>query len=114
MAYYALASHQIERQAVPPRLGRGGPDHIPAVLIGKLALHSNLQGQQLGGQLLADALDRILTATAIVAARVVVVDAIDEEAASFYEHFGFTRTAPTSLRLYRKVSDIARDFEESG
>lgn len=111
VAYYALCGHQVLKTAVPARLGRGSPDYIPAVLLGKLALDASLQKQGLGGDLLGDAMERLLGAVQTVAARLVVVDAEHEKAISFYEHFGFTRTAPDSFRLVQKVSDIAKAWE---
>jgi predicted GNAT family N-acyltransferase len=111
VAYYALAGHQVVRESVPAKIGRGGPNVIPAVILGKLALDHSLHGQGLGADLLVDALERILAAVKIVAARVLVVDAIDDNAAHFYEKFGFQRTSADSRRLVRKISDIARDFE---
>ena len=108
VAYFTLAGHVIERGDVPARLGRGSPDRIPAVLIARLALHETLQGRGLGGLLLADAASRIVAATDIVAARFVVVDAIDEHAAEFYSHYGFARI-PDSHRLVRKIGDLTED-----
>lgn len=108
VAYFTLAGHVIEREVLPPSLGRGSPDRIPTVLIARLALHQNLHGRGLGGVLLADASSRIVAATDIVAARFAVVDAIDERAASFYTHFGY-RPIPGTMRLARKISDLAHD-----
>jgi predicted GNAT family N-acyltransferase len=110
VAYYSLAGHQVVREEMPHRLARGSPNQIPSVLIGKLALGRTLQGGELGASLLVDALSRVLVATQQVAARLVVVDAINERAVGYYEHFGFLRTAPDNFRLLRKVSDIAADF----
>jgi len=112
VGYYALAGHQVTRQALPPKLARGSPNQIPAVLLAKLALDRSLHGNKLGGGLLVDALERTLGATRVVAARLVVVDAINDAAVSFYDHFGFVRTAPDSYRLVRSVSDIAKSFDE--
>lgn len=106
IAYYTIAAHLLERADLPLSIGRGSPDRIPAVLLARLALDRTLHGQGHGGMLLADALARIVAATEVVAARFVVVDAIDERAASFYEHHGFRRI-PDSDRLIQKVSDIA-------
>lgn len=113
VGYYSLAGHQVAREGLPHRVARGSPNQIPAVLIGKLALDTKFQGDErkLGAGLLVDALERVLDATRLVAARLVVVDAIDDRAVSYYEHFGFVRTAPDSYRLIRKVSDIAADLE---
>jgi len=54
----------------------------------------------------------IIAATEVVAARFVVVDAIDENAASLYEHYGFGRI-PNSDRLIQKVSDIAAALSQA-
>lgn len=110
VAYYSIAAHLLQRDELPSALGRGGPRQIPAVLLGRLALDRALHGTGLGGVLLADAMRRVTVATETVAARFVVVDAIDEPAANFYEHHGFTRTPGTS-RLIAKLSDIAAALE---
>ena len=112
VAYYTLAGHLLERQPLPAKVARGSPSLIPAVIVAKLALSRDLHGQGLGGLLLADALRRIISATDVVAARLVVVDAIDEGAGRFYERFGFS-WVPATNRLVRKVSDIAADLEDS-
>ncbi|WP_431247466.1 GNAT family N-acetyltransferase [Leifsonia xyli] len=109
VGYYALSAHKLARDDVPRSIGRGGPVEIPAVLIGKLALDGSLRGDGLGGTLLADALTRVLLATQVVAARVVVVDALNEKIATFYEQHGFTRI-PGSLRLVRRTSSIRLDL----
>lgn len=105
VGYYALAAHKVARSAVPSRIGRGGPVEIPAVLLARLALSTSLQGQGLGEILVADALARIVEATQTVAARLVVVDALYEPVARFYEALGFRRV-PDSLLLVQKIADI--------
>jgi GNAT superfamily N-acetyltransferase len=110
VAYYALTAHLLRREEIPRALGRGGPRQIPTVLLARLALDRSLQGQGLGGALLAEALGRVVGVTETVAARFVVVDAIDERAANFYEHHGFRRI-PETLRLVQKVADIAAALE---
>jgi len=40
------------------------------------------------------------------AARLVVVDALDDAAARFYVHHGFVAVPEHSLRLYRRMKDI--------
>lgn len=105
VAYYTLAAHLIVREEIPGSWGRGGPRQIPSVLIARLALESSLQGRGLGGELLAEALDRIVSATETVGARLVVVDAIDEAAHRFYQHHGFT-PCPGTLRLVQRLSVI--------
>jgi len=77
------------------------------VLLARLALDRSLQGQGLGGELLLDALSRAVQASEIAAARLMVVDAIDDRAAAFYEHHGFVAVPGNRQRLVQKMSDIA-------
>lgn len=105
VGYYALAAHRVAREDVPTKIGRGGPVQIPAVLLGRLALSESLRGHRLGAVLVADALERIIDATQTVAARLVVVDALHERVAQFYESLGFHRI-PCSLLLVQKITDI--------
>jgi GNAT superfamily N-acetyltransferase len=108
VAYFTLCPHVIERAELPRKLGRGDPDQIPALLLARLALDRSLHGRGLGVELLLDALSRAVSASNQVGGRYVVVDAIDEVAAGFYEHCGFRRCPGSDvLRLVRKVSDIA-------
>jgi GNAT superfamily N-acetyltransferase len=107
VAYVSLAAHLVVRAELPPGIGRGSPDAIPAVVLARLALDRSLHGQGLGGELLLDALTRAVRASEIAAARLVVVDAIDEAAAAFYEHHGFTAVPGNRQRLVQKIGDIA-------
>jgi predicted GNAT family N-acyltransferase len=110
VACYSLAPHLIENADLPRRLGRGDPRQIPAVLLARLALSHELRGSGLGGILLYDALSRAVAASQQAGGRYVVVDAIDQAATRFYEHFGFAQT-PREQRLVRKVSDIEADIK---
>jgi len=106
VAYYSLATHVLVKDQLPLALGRGSPERIPAALLARLALDRRIQGRGLGTVVLAEALGRVVEATKVVAARFVVVDAIDDEASRFYEHHGF-RAVPGTRRLVQKLSDVA-------
>jgi arginine/ornithine N-succinyltransferase beta subunit len=71
-----------------------------------------LHGQGLGGELLLDALSRAVQAID-AAARLVIVDAIDEAAVASHEHHGFTAVPGNRQRLVQKVSDIAAALSRS-
>ena len=105
VAYYALAANKIVRDQVPAGIGRGGPAAIPAVLLARLALGQHLRGQGLGPVLVADALERVVEASRIVGARLVVVDAIAEPVARLYETLGFCRL-PSRMMLVQRISDV--------
>ena len=111
VGYYSLAAHLVARDQLPAKLGRGGPDPIPAVLIGKLAVHRSLRGN--GAALLADALTRIgISTMAGPAARLIVVDAIDRRAAEFYRRQGFSDVSSSSRTLVMKSSTARRLVDE--
>lgn len=112
-AYYSVAAHSVPRTALPNTLSRASPAVIPAYLLAKLALSRRLHGQGLGRVVLDDALQRCLMAGISAGARLVVVDAIDTDAARFYESQGFTRTLIPG-RLARKLSDVAEAYLASG
>lgn len=111
VAYFSLAAHVILREELPAKLGRGSPDRIPAILLARLALHTNLHGEGLGGELLWDALSRCVAASQLAGARVVVVDAINEKAAAFCRHHGFRAVPENPFRLIQKMNDIAHALE---
>ena len=106
VAYFTLAAHLVARESVTKRTGRSSPHVIPAILLARLAVDRSLQGQGLGAELLWDALSRAVAANRQAAARLVVVDAIDERAAYFYEHFGFEPIPGSPTRLVQKMSSI--------
>lgn len=111
VAYFSLAPAVIDRGVLPARTARSELREIPAILLGRLALGRGLQGKGLGGELLIAALDRAVYASRAAGGRFVVVDAVDEHAATCYEHFQFRRLpGGGTVRLIRKVTDIANEF----
>jgi GNAT superfamily N-acetyltransferase len=111
VGYFALAPHLVERDEAPRGIGRGAPQRIPAILLAKLALHRPLQSQGLGAELLVHALTMILTAARSAGGRIVVVDAIDENAASFYRAHDFQPSPRDPLRLIMTLSTAAHALD---
>jgi GNAT superfamily N-acetyltransferase len=105
--YFAIAPHLVEREEMPRRIGRGAPSKIPAVLLAKLALHERLHGQGLGAELLVWALTSIVTAARAAGGKLIVVDAIDEAATSFYRRHDFQSVGSDPHRLVMKISTAA-------
>ena len=85
----------------------GGYDPVPAVLIGRLALDRDFQGRGLGGALLTSALVQVLRIRETLGIAAVVVHAIDERAATFYERQGFTRFRDEPNHLYLPLATFA-------
>ena len=111
VGYFALAPHLVERDALSRSAGRGAPSRIPAILLAKLALDTRLQGQGLGRELLMRALATIIAAARAAGGRLVVVDAIDEDAARFYRAHDFQPSPVDPRRLIMKISTAARALD---
>lgn len=71
---------------------------VSATLVGRLAVSVARQGERLGTLLLADGVRRAYASASTVGSSMLVVDAINERAAAFYEGNGFVRL-PDSMRL---------------
>jgi GNAT superfamily N-acetyltransferase len=105
--YFSLTMSSVLRAEAPPKLVRGLPAYpVGMVLLTRLAVDRSEQGKGLGALLLSEALRKAVAAGEAAAARLVVVDAIDDEAAKFYAHHGFIPTPGHPLRLYRRMKDI--------
>jgi GNAT superfamily N-acetyltransferase len=115
VGYFSLAMGSVRRDEPPPKLVRGMPGYpIGMVLLARLAIDRRAQGKGLGAQLLAEALRKAVAAGEAAAARLIVVHAIDEEAARFYEHHGFIRAPEHELRLYRRMKDLRASLDAAG
>ncbi len=111
--YYAVAPYLVERDSAPAGVSRGAPKRIPAILLAKLALRSDLHGQGLGAELLVYALTTIVTAARSAGGRLVVVDAVDNNAADFYRAHNFLPSPTDPCRLIMKLSTTARALDLS-
>lgn len=108
LGYFALAPHLVEREELPRRVGRGAPRQVPAILLAKLALDMRRHGQGLGAGLLIWALSTVVHAARVAGGKLVVVDAVDDAAAWFYERHDFLPVPNNWRRLVMKLSTAAK------
>jgi GNAT superfamily N-acetyltransferase len=112
VGYFSLTMGSVRRAEAPAKLVRGLPSYrVGMVLVARLAVHRASQGRGLGALLLAQALRKAVAAGEVAAARLVVVDAIDEQAAWFYTRYGFITAPEHPFRLYRRMKDIRLSLE---
>jgi ribosomal protein S18 acetylase RimI-like enzyme len=78
------------------------------VLLAKLARDLDYRGSGLGSELLLAALLLIVHAARLVGGRLIVVDAIDDAAARFYESHDFAPLPNRRDRFALKMSTAAR------
>lgn len=115
VGYFSLTMGSVLRAEAPTRLVRGLPGYpVGMVLLARLAVERREQGKGLGALILAEALRKAVTAGEAAAARLVVVDAIDDEAVRFYERHGFVAAPEHARRLYRRMKDVRASLDASG
>ena len=74
----------------PAKPVRGMPAFpVGMALLARLAVDQPQQGRGVGAMLLAEALRMAVAAGEVAAARLIVVNAVDEDAAAYYQRYGF-------------------------
>ena len=108
--YYTLSAMSIALGDIPDEVARRLPRYpmVPATLLGRLAVDQGRRGRGFGETLLVDALRRSWRLSKQIGSVAVVVDAKDEHARTFYEHFGFMRLPAQDNRLFLLMSTIEK------
>lgn len=105
LGYYTLSAVAVERSNLSARVRRNAPSPVPAVLLGRLAIATHAQGRGLGRLLVRDAVLSTLAAAHRIGVRILLVHALHEAAAHFYETLGFRRSPTDPLHLYLLLAD---------
>ena len=108
VGYYGLAPTAVVPTAMPRSIRTGQPpDPIPCLLLGQLATDTEWAGRGIGSGLLKHALERCIEAAQLVGGRALIVNAVDEEAAAFWQRRGFLPSRDDPMILFRSIADIA-------
>lgn len=109
LGYYTLCATALTQGEVPVAARKHIPRYpwVSATLVGRLAVVGHQQRQGLGAILLADAVKRAYVSASVIGSSMLIVDAVSEQAAAFYEANGFVRL-PESLRLIFPMQVIAK------
>lgn len=110
LGYYTLSAVAVEHADLPGKVRRNAPDPIPAVLMGRLAIDAKAQGSGLGRFLVRDAILSTLAAADRIGVRILIVHALHEQAAGFYEKLGFKRSPTDPLHLYLLLADARKSL----
>lgn len=114
VGYYGLAPTAVV-PSILPRLIRTGqsPDPVPCLLLGQLATHTGWAGRGIGTGLVKHALQRCVQAAELIGGRALMVNAVDAEAAQFWQRRGFLPTRDDPLVLLRSIAAIAASLVEA-
>ena len=92
LGYCSLAAAQLHLQELLEKDRKKLPSYpVPAMRVGRLAVAKTEHGKGYGQRLLGYVIDLALLVRDVMGVRALVVDAKDEQAAAFYEAFGFQR-----------------------
>jgi len=106
VGYYALASGSVERMAPPKAIARNMPEPIPIMVLGRLAIDTQMQEQGLGSALLKDALLRTYSVSRNVGIRALLVHVISDEAKQIYSRYGFQVSPIDPMTLMLTIRHI--------
>ena len=114
IGYYGLAPTLIIPSQLPRSIRTGQPpDPVPCLLLGQLATDIGWARRGIGTGLLKHALQRCVTAAGLIGGRALLVNAVDEEAAKFWERRGFIASKDDPLKLFRSIGYIAAAMEKA-
>ncbi|PAX07120.1 GNAT family N-acetyltransferase [Sphingomonas lenta] len=107
VGYRSLAVGEAAYEDAAERPTKGMARHpIPIMLLARLAVAQDQQGQGIGAGLLKDALLRTLQAASIAGIRALVVHAKDDAARAFYERYDFAPSPTDPFHLYLLLRDV--------
>lgn len=106
VGFYASSTASVLRSSVPKRFGRNQPEELPAVLLGRIGVDVKHKGRGLGAALLRHFMFKAIEVAGTVGVRLVLVHAKDEEAKSFYRHYGFVESPVDPMTLMMLIGDL--------
>jgi predicted GNAT family N-acyltransferase len=110
LGYYCLSSYSIASTELDESTAKKLPRYplLPAIMLGRLAVDAGHQGKLYGKRLLLDAMKRSLELSKQLAAVAMVVDAISQDAVSFYNAYGFVEFPDDPMKLYILMAEIEK------
>ncbi len=113
VGFITVAVGQVEARALPAQL-KLPRQPVPMLRIGRLAVDKKAQGQGVGLDLLAFALQLAIEFSARIGLYAVVVDAKDAQVAEFYRRLHFESTLDDELCLFLPLSRLAKTKTRAG
>jgi GNAT superfamily N-acetyltransferase len=109
--YYTLSTGAVAFEQMPERQLPQYP--VPTVLLARLAVDVDAQGQGLGRLMLGDALNRVRRVAQDVGVFAIEVVALSDEARNFYIKRGFAPLRDDPLHLYLTLQTLLKAGEGS-
>ena len=108
VGYYGLAPTGVKPSILPRSIRTGQPpDPVPCILLAQLAVDAAWVGRGIGSGLARHAFGRCVSAAELIGGCAIMVSAIDDEAAEFWQRFKFKPYKDNNLILFRSIGKIA-------
>jgi GNAT superfamily N-acetyltransferase len=105
--YYTLVSGQVDFSDLPPDIVKKLPKRmLPVAVLAWLGVSIHHQGQGLGKRLLAHTLYDCFSVSQTFAFVGIILDCIDENAKSFYQHFDFEELPGHPYKLFLSAAKL--------
>lgn len=112
-AYYSLSSGVALKNEAPGRIGHGMPYQIPIQLIGRLGVDRRFKGQEVGTDLVLDALKNAKKVSETSGVRAVMVRS-KPGAIDFYRKLQFEQSSSDPELFFFMIKDIKKALNDAG
>ncbi len=106
IGYYSLSAGAIGHETAPKPMRRNMPDPLPALLLGRLAVHRKYHNQGLGSGLLRDAMLRSINIARDAGVFAILVHALHDPARQFYLSRGFVQSPLQPMTLMMTMATV--------
>ncbi len=104
IGYYSISAHSVLRDNMPKDIKLASYQEVPFLLLGRLAVDQTHQKQGYGDALIFHAFKTTLDAAEKIGILGMIVDAKDDNAATFYKGFGFRPLQGSDNKLVLPLS----------
>ena len=109
VGYYTLSAGGVFRASLPTAKSRRGmPNHVPVIIIGRLAVDLKHQGRGIAAGMLKEAILRSVDASRTIGVRGILVHAFDDTSIPFYAKYDFV-PSPIDARTFILPIETAVD-----
>jgi GNAT superfamily N-acetyltransferase len=114
LGYYGLAPTAVVPASLPRSIRTGQPpDPVPCLLLGQLATDVAWAGRGIGTGLVKHALERCVAAAGLIGGRALMVNAVEDEAAKFWQRRGFIPSRDDPLIFFQSIAAIAASLAQA-
>jgi len=105
--YYLIASTRLpDAVSAEARQKFGRVNEAPCVYLGMIGVSRDYKGNGIGKLLMADAMAKTLQVADLIGIYALVLDALDDKVAQFYESLGFMRFVDGERKMFIPLQTI--------